>query len=128
IAKLRTGQVATVTVDATGTGTRLTGKVTALDPVATISRGVPVYGVDVTIDLTDANVRPGMSGTAAVIIASQQGVITVPNLAVRTVNGQRTVQVMRNGTPEDAQVTFGISNETVTEIKSGLNEGDVVVI
>jgi macrolide-specific efflux system membrane fusion protein len=128
IAKLRTGQVATVTVDAAGSGTRLTGKVTALDPVATISQGVPVYGVDVTIDLADANVRPGMSGTAAVIIASQQGVLTVPNLAVRTVNGQRTLQVVRNGAPEDAQVTFGISNETVTEVKSGLSEGEVVVI
>jgi macrolide-specific efflux system membrane fusion protein len=128
IAKLRNGQVATVTVDAAGSGTRLTGKVTALDPVATIAQGVPVYGVDVTIDLADANVRPGMSGTAAVIIASQQGVLTVPNLAVRTVGGQRTLQVMRNGTPEEAQVTFGISNETVTEIKSGLSEGDVVVI
>jgi len=128
IAKLRQGQVATVTVDAAGPGTRLTGKVTALDPVATISQGVPVYGVDVTIDLTDPAVRPGMSGTAAVIIASQQGVLTVPNLAIRTVSGQRQLQVMRGGQPEDAQVTFGISNETVTEIKSGLSEGDTVVI
>ena len=128
IAKLRTGQVATVTVDAAGSGTRLTGKVTALDPIATISQGVPVYGVDVQIDLTDPAVRPGMSGTAAVIIASQQGVLIVPNLAIRTVNGQRQLQVMRSGQVEDAQVAYGISNETVTEIKSGLNEGDTVVI
>ena len=128
IAKLKLGQVATVTVDATGTSNRLTGKVTGLDPVATISQGVPVYGVDVTIDLSDASVRPGMSGTAAVIIASAQGVLTVPNLAIRTVNGQRQLQIMRNGQPEDAQVAFGIANETVTEIKSGLNEGDTVAI
>jgi macrolide-specific efflux system membrane fusion protein len=128
IAKLRSGQVATVTVDAAGSGTRLTGKVTALDPVATISQGVPVYGVDVQIDLSDAAIRPGMSGTAAVIIASQQGVLTVPNLAIRTVNGQRQLQVMRGGQPEDAQVVYGISNDTVTEIKSGLSEGDTVVI
>jgi macrolide-specific efflux system membrane fusion protein len=128
VAKLRSGQVATVTVDAAGIGTRLTGKVTGLDPVATISQGVPVYGIDVQIDLPDPAIRPGMSGTASVIVASQQGVLTLPNLAIRTVNGQRVVQVQRNGQTEEAQVTFGITNETVTEIKTGLSEGEIVVI
>lgn len=128
ISKLKMGQVATVSVDAAGTGQRLTGKVTGIDPVATISQGVPVYGVDVQIDLPDQAVRPGMSGSASVIVASQQGVLTLPNLAIRTASGQRSVQVMRNGQPEDAQVSFGISNDTVTEIRGGLAEGDTVAI
>lgn len=128
IAKLKMNQVATVSVDAAGLGQRLTGKVTGIDPVATISQGVPVYGIDIQIDLPDPAVRPGMSGTASVIVASAQGVLTLPNLAIRTTNGQRVVQLMRNGQPEEAQVTFGISNDTVTEIRSGLNEGDIVVI
>jgi RND family efflux transporter MFP subunit len=128
VAKLRMSQVATVTVDAAGIGTRLTGKIVTIDPVATISQGVPVYGVDVQIDLPDPAVRPGMSGTANVIVASAQGVLTVPNLAIRSSAGQRQIQVMRDGQAQDAQVEFGISNDTVTEIKSGLREGDTVVI
>ncbi|MBI2983609.1 MAG: HlyD family efflux transporter periplasmic adaptor subunit, partial [Chloroflexi bacterium] len=128
ITKLESGQVATVSVDAAGSGTRLTGKVTSLDPLATISQGVPVYGVDVQIDLPDPVVRPGMTGTASVIVASAQGVLTLPNLAIRTVSGQRQVQVKRNGQVVDAQVTFGIANDTMTEIRAGLSEGDVVVI
>lgn len=128
VAKLRIGQVATVTVDAIGAGARLTGRVTSLDPVATIQQGVPVYGVDVTIDIPDPAVRPGMTGTANVIIASRQSVVTVPNLAIRSANGRRFVQVLRDGRPEDAEVTFGIANESVTEVVSGLAEGDQVVL
>lgn len=128
VAKLRPGQVATVAVDAVGTGTRMTGKVTVIDPAATIQQGVPVYGVDVTLDVPNAQVRPGMSGTASVIIASRTNVLTVPNLAVRTTAGRRGVQVLRDGQPVDSEVTLGISNETVTEVASGLQEGDLVVL
>lgn len=127
VVTLKVGQVATVTVDAIGT-TRMTGKVTALDPVATIQQGVPVYGVDVRIDRADPAVRPGMSGTANVLIASKQDVLVVPNLAIRSQGGRRFVQVLRDGQTADAEVTFGISNDTVTEVTGGLEEGDVVVL
>ncbi len=128
VAQLKKGQVATVVVDAIGAAARLTGKVTTLDPVATIQQGVPVYGVDVLIDRPDPQIRSGMSGTATVIVASKQGVLTVPNSAVRTASGQKTIQVLRNGTPETVEATFGISNDTLTEVVSGLVEGDVVVL
>ena len=127
VAKLKLGQVATLTVDAVGAA-RMTGKVSALDPLATIAQGVPVYGVDVLIDVPNPQLRPGMSGTAAIIIASRQNVLTVPNLAVRTANGRRFVQLLKDGQPVDTEVTFGISNETVTEVTTGLQEGDTVVL
>jgi len=127
IVKLKLGQVATVTVDAIGTA-KMTGKVTSLDPVATISGGVPVYGVDVTIDLPNQAVKPGMSGTANVIIASSPNALTVPNLAVKTASGRRYLTVMKDGQQVDTDVTFGISNDTVTEVLTGVQEGDVVVL
>jgi RND family efflux transporter MFP subunit len=127
IVKLKLGQVATVTVDAIGSA-KMTGKVTSLDPVATISGGVPVYGVDVTIDLPNQSVKPGMSGTANVIIASSPNALTVPNLAVKTASGRRYLTVMKDGQQVDTDVTFGISNDTVTEVLTGVQEGDVVVL
>ena len=127
IVKLKLGQVATVTVDAVGTA-KMTGKVTSLDPVATIASGVPVYGVDVTIDLPNAQVKPGMSGTAQVILASSPNTLTVPNLAVKTQTGRRYLTVMKDGQPVDTDVTFGIGNDTVTEVLTGAQEGDVVVL
>ena len=127
VVKLTLGQVATVTVDAVGTA-KMTGKVTSLDPVATIASGVPVYGIDVTIDLPSASIRPGMSGTANVIIASSPNALTVPNLAVKTASGRRYLTVMKDGQPVDTDVTFGLSNDTVTEVLTGAQEGDVVVL
>ncbi len=127
VVKLKLGQVATVTVDAVGTA-KMTGKITSLDPVATIASGVPVYGIDVTIDLPSAQVKPGMSGTAQVILASSPNTLVVPNLAVKTQTGRRYLTVMKDGQPVDTNVTFGIANDTVTEVLTGVQEGDVVVL
>lgn len=127
VVKLKLGQVATVTVDAVGTA-KLTGKVTSLDPVATIASGVPVYGVDVTLDLPSPAVRPGMSGTAQVVIASSPNTLVVPNLAVRTQNGRRYLTLLKGGQQVDTDATFGISNDTVTEVLTGAQEGDTVVL
>jgi HlyD family secretion protein len=127
VVKLRLGQVATITVDAVGTA-KMTGKVTSLDPVATIASGVPVYGIDVTIDLPSQSVKPGMSGTAQVILASSPNTLTVPNLAVKAASGRRYLTVMKDGQPVDTDVTFGIGNDTVTEVLTGVQEGDVVVL
>ena len=127
VAKLKLGQVANLTVDAL-TGQRMTGKVTSLDPVATISQGVPVYGIDIAIDVPSSGVKAGMSASASVILASKQNVLTVPNTVIRTLNGQRGVQVLKDGEVVDTPVTFGLANDTVTEVVSGLNENDVVVI
>ncbi|HEY6958621.1 MAG TPA: biotin/lipoyl-binding protein [Candidatus Limnocylindria bacterium] len=127
ISKLKLGQVANVTVDAVATA-KMTGRVISLDPVATISQGVPVYGVDVAIDVPADGVKAGMTGTASVILASKQNVLVVPNTAIRTVNGQRGVQVLKGGEIVDTPAQFGVSNDTLTEVVSGLAEGDTIVI
>jgi multidrug resistance efflux pump len=128
VAKVKLGLVANVTVDAVGTGARMTGRVTSLDPVATIQQGVPVYGVDITIDLANSQVKAGMTGTATVIIASRQDVLTVPNLAIRTAAGRRYLQILKDGEVVDTDVTFGIANDTTTEVLSGVAEGDLAVL
>jgi multidrug efflux pump subunit AcrA (membrane-fusion protein) len=129
VSKLKLGLVANITVDALGASTRMTGKVTGVDPVATIQQGVPVYGVDVTIDVANAQIKPGMSGTASVILVSRQDVLTVPNLAIKTQGTRRYLQVLKDGQPVDVDATFGIANDTLTEVTGGgLKEGDLVIL
>jgi len=128
VAKVKLGLVANVAVDAVTAAGRMTGRVTSLDPVATIQSGVPVYGIDVTIDVPNAQVKPGMTGTATVIIASRQGVLTVPNLAIRTTSGRRYLQILKDGEAVDTDVVFGIANDTTTEVVSGVQEGDLAVL
>jgi len=94
-----------------------------------VSQGVPVYGVDVTLDVADPALRGGMTGSANVIIATARDVLVVPNTAIKTLGGRRGVQVMKDGETIDiTDVAFGISNDSVTEVKSGLAEGDLVVL
>lgn len=129
VAKIELGQIARLAVDAVAGGTRLTGKVTLIDPVATLQQGVPVYGVDITIDRPDPAVRPGMTGSATVIVQRKQGVLTVPNGAIRTIGGRRTVQVLKDGQAVDGgDVVFGISSDAVTEVVRGLEEGQTIVL
>lgn len=129
VSRLKLGLVANIVVDALGATTRMTGKITGLDPVATIQQGVPVYGVDVTIDVPNAAIKPGMSGTANIILVSRQDVLAVPNLAIKTQGTRRYLQKLVDGQPVDVDATFGISNDTLTEVTGGgLKEGDLVIL
>ena len=58
---------------------------------------------------------------------SRYDVLTVPSAAIQTENDTSYVRVLKNGKVSNVTVTTGISDDTNTEITSGLTEGDVVV-
>ncbi|MFB9839574.1 efflux RND transporter periplasmic adaptor subunit [Actinoallomurus acaciae] len=125
--KLKTGQSATVSFDAL-TGVTATGEVTQIDMSPTTSNNVVQYGA--TVELTDppSSLRLGQTATVQVTTASAKNVLYVPAAAVRTAGGQSTVTVQQGGRQVAEQVQIGVSGDQGTEIKSGLSEGDVVVI
>ena len=69
-----------------------------------------------------------MTANLNIIVAERDNVLTVPNRAVRTVGKQKTVTVLFEGQQIQTPVQTGLSNDTNTEITSGLKEGDVVVL
>ncbi|MCW5852393.1 MAG: efflux RND transporter periplasmic adaptor subunit [Anaerolineae bacterium] len=128
ISRVQVGQTARVTLDA-HPGQDLEGKVAEIAPTATVQQGVVTYRVKVELPATDLLLKPGMTANVEIILDRRQGVLLVPNRAIRTANGQRVVQVVR-GTPPapvDVPVRLGLSNDQVTEVVSGLSEGDRVV-
>src|SRR5258708_279566 len=68
-----------------------------------------------------------MSVTANVITDVKQDVITVPNSAIKQSGNQKYVQLLVNGLPQQKNVETGISNDTDTEITSGLSGGESVI-
>jgi HlyD family secretion protein len=68
-----------------------------------------------------------MSVSAAIITDMKQDVLFVPNSAVKQQGGEAYVEVMVNNTPERRTVTTGLTNDTATEIVSGLAEKEQVV-
>src|SRR6202011_5847651 len=102
--------------------------VSAVGVLGTVTSGVATFPVTVDISGSHASLRSGMSAIVTVIINQVVGVLTVPTSAVHTNGGSSSVQVLKNGAPVSTPVTVGASDATLTEIQSGLNPGDTVVI
>jgi len=69
--------------------------------------------------------------TAAVNIIADQlnDVLLVPNRAVRIVEGERVVYVLKDDQPEPVTVVLGSSSETVSEVIDGdLSIGDLIIL
>ena len=126
IPKVKVGQEATVTLDAFPNET-FVGKVASVDSVGTITSGVVTYNVYINLISPPSSIKSGMSASVAIQTARADNVITVPSSAVQTSSGASYVRVLKNGQVSTVPVTTGISDDTNTEITSGINEGDVVV-
>lgn len=140
IAKAKVGQKATLIFDAIE-GLSLTGQVAEIDSIGTVTQGVVSYGVKISLDTEDDRVKPGMSVSLAIIIDVKQDVIIVLNAAVKQQGGSAYIEIAEGtipvssgssgvvlvSAPRNQTVEVGLSNDTMTEIVSGLNEGDSVV-
>ncbi|MDB5100810.1 MAG: macA [Cyanobacteria bacterium RYN_339] len=73
--------------------------------------------------------RPGMSVTVELLVETLADVITVPNKALATRNGETTVGVYRPGrAPEQRVVTAGAHTEERTVITQGLAAGERIML
>lgn len=126
-AKVKQGDKASLTFDAIDDLT-LAGHVSNVDLVGTVSQGVVSYNVEITFDDNDDRVKPGMTVSADIVTSAKTDVLTVPSSAVKTQGSNTYVQMLdAAGVPQNKSVVVGISNDTSTEIISGLSEGDEVV-
>ena len=126
-AKVKVGQKATLTFDALE-DVSITGKVLSIDTVGTVSQGVVSYGAKIYLDTQNEAVKPGMSVTADIITDAKQDVLIVPNSAVKSQGNSYYVELTEAiGGVRQQTVEIGLSNDTSTEIVSGLKEGDIVV-
>lgn len=126
VTRVKAGQKVTLTMDAFKDKT-FTGKVLSINTNGSVSSGVTTYPTVIEFDSSIDGALPNMAVNATIITSIKDNVLLVPSGAVTTTNGTSTVRVMRNGTPETVTVEIGDSNDTQTEIKSGLNEGDEVI-
>jgi multidrug efflux pump subunit AcrA (membrane-fusion protein) len=129
VAKIQVNQPATLTFEAL-TGQRLNGRVAVIAPTGTVQQGVVNYQVQIQVDPAQARaIRPGMTSTASIVVASREDVVVVPNRAIRTQGRNRTVEVLdAEGKTSTRPVQVGMAGEQITEILEGLQPGDKVVI
>jgi len=108
------------------------GKVTKIAPLGVEKDNVTTFEVRVSIDNPGGELKANMTANAEILLDEHKGVLTVPENAVIYDNQKKaTVEIPDKSQKEGKRkvpVTVGLSNGSVTEILSGLKEGDQVVL
>ena len=127
-AEIKVGQVARITLDALK-GKAFAGKVRRVAPyvleVEKQARTVEVEAV-FTEPASAENLLVGYSADVEIVYASHDKVLRIPTPAL--LEGKRVLLYRADGVLEDRPVKTGLANWEYTEITSGLNEGDQIVI
>ena len=134
ISDVAVGQEVQITADAVE-GTTYTGVVTKVSVAGTTSGGITTYPVTVRIDETEG-LRPGMNVDAEIILESAEDVLAIPSGAVNrgntvliTADSPSAANAVDREAPEGyvyVEVETGISDDSYTQVLSGLQEGDTV--
>jgi HlyD family secretion protein len=134
IRRIAADQDVSITFDAFP-GQRFRGKVLAIPLQGALQGGVMVYAVP--ISLTGADKLPllvGMTANAQIQVAQAANALLVPTMALQRVGGQYQVllRMADPALPEGATVAVpvevGLSDGVNTQITSGLQPGDQVVV
>lgn len=127
ISKVAVGQKATLVLDALD-DLEVSGKVEKIDALGTVSQGVVSYNVTIGLDRLDERIKPEMSVSASIITDVKRDVLIVPVSALKNDNNRNYVEILSNDKPKKIDVEIGVSNSVETEIKSGIEDGEEVII
>jgi HlyD family secretion protein len=128
INSVQTGQPVTLTFDAIQ-GKAYNGKVVTVALAGDVSQGAVNFTVTVQLTNPDTQVKPGMTAAVSIMVKQLTKVLTVPNGAVRALNSQQVVYVIRNGVVAAVPVTLGATSDTVSQVVSGeLKVGDLIIL
>ena len=122
------GQNVTLTLDAIS-NTTYHGTVLRVAQAGDVSSGAVNFTVTVQMTDADNQVKPGMTAAVNIIVKQVKDQLLVPNRAVRLVNDQRVVYILKNGVPQEVKISLGATSDTQSAITGGdLKEGDLLIL
>lgn len=125
IGKVKMGQKAEITVDALP-GRSYQGEVVQIAPSGMTNQGVTTFPV--TLAVSDPkDIIASMTVNATIKVAERRDVVQVPIEAVRAKGKQQYVRLLVDGQAKPVEVKTGLSSDTMVEIQSGVNPGDLVI-
>ncbi|HTK05453.1 MAG TPA: efflux RND transporter periplasmic adaptor subunit [Candidatus Eisenbacteria bacterium] len=128
IGKVKVGDPVRITLDAFPRTETWTGKVSDIHPAEKVLEGVIFYETTVVFDNEDPRLRSGMTANLTIETERVDDVLRVPLRALKELRGKYVVQVLVDGKPVDRDITLGLENTDHAEVKSGLTEGELVVV
>jgi RND family efflux transporter MFP subunit len=127
VAMVQLGQEANILLDALP-DEEITGNVTFISPMGTVVAGIVSYATTITLENPSAELKDGMSATAEVVVERHDDVLLIPNRAIRGTLENPTVLVLVGEQEEEREITLGLTDGINTEVLSGLEEGEEVVL
>ena len=128
INRVNVGQKVELIFDAV-TAKTYQGEVTEVSSVGVDSGNGVDFEVTLRIIEPDEQVRPGMTAAVNIIVSEINDVLIVPNRAVRLMDGQKVVYLLKNGRLTEINIETGASSDTETQITEGeVSAGDLVVL
>ena len=116
-------------VDPANTTTSDSSSTSSLSSSSSSTTSAIYYYANVLIDNPDRTLRIGMTTENNIKIANAKDVLLVSNMAIQKRDGKSFVNVLNDkNQPEPREVEIGVQNDFKTEIKSGLNEGEKVIV
>lgn len=127
LSDIHAGQTVEIAVDSVGDKT-LKGSVKRVNPQATTTSSVTTVKVEIEVLDHDPRLLPGLSATCTFLAGEKSNVLTLPSHAIRQKSGQSTVLIPGDPASRTVQIEVGLEGDETTEIVSGLNEGDKVIL
>jgi HlyD family secretion protein len=129
IAKVKTGQGASVTLDAFP-GDTFDSKVSRISPLAILTTsGGTAFPVYLPLSGASQAIRIGMQGNADLKISSIENALVIPIEALFDEGGKSYVYVVQStNVLKKTEVTVGTITDTQAQIKSGVKEGETVAL
>ncbi|HET6500133.1 MAG TPA: HlyD family efflux transporter periplasmic adaptor subunit [Amycolatopsis sp.] len=126
IGQIKNGEQATITPD--GSTSTIYGTVTSVGVMASGSSSVPSYPITIGVTGTPSGLIAGAGATVSIIVKQLTDVLAVPSTAVHYNGGQAAVTEMNGIQQVSHPVTVGMTSNGMTQILSGVSEGDQVVV
>ncbi len=123
VAKLKAGDSADVSVDAAGKS--FTATIRSVERAANMQ--TKLYNVVLTVPADVGGLLNGMFADVSFHTDAAENTIVVPTEAILTSGETEYVYVVENDTAKYVEVTTGLNGNGVTEVKSGLTEGQQLV-
>lgn len=111
---------------------KMQGIVYLISPIAVIKNNVKGFTVNISIQNLDPRVRPGMTANVTFPVVTLPNALSLPISAIFTEeDDKKVVYVQPHDHKESAvrkPIEIGVTNFDLAEIKSGLKEGDTVLL
>jgi RND family efflux transporter MFP subunit len=107
----------------------MSAKISFVAPNASVKNSVKGFQMKAIIDKPDPRLRPGMTVTLSIPIASAEDAVSVPISAIFKGDGNKKVVYVRNGeTTEKREVKIGVTNTDFAQVINGIEPGEEILL